>query len=462
MKKTLPHLFSVIVLSAFSQGEMTLPMLEHVYQSSYYNPAAVPDHKVSIGLPGISSLKVGYIYTGNQLLNGFEKQNGKSVFNVGKLVSSMPANNYLHIGTQVDFFHLRIKWRNSFVSFDAGNTTEINTNIPKEFFQLATFDWTLPGTETGRIFDLSSFNAKVLSYNHYSFGLNKMLRNFNIGGRINLLQGLASTVVSSDNLKIGLTTGAITLNNSINVQTSGLNNLNQNTATQFKNLGVSVDLGVTYKYRERLFLGVSGNNIGFIDWKNDIENTKYYQDQAKGPFRGLDIAGPIIRGDSLNNVSFADTLKNYFSAGADSSNKRQAFRTWLTPRIYLSANYKITDKFSVSAMVKFEQYIQWRYALMLGVQYKLGRILSLAASSTYQYEKITLGGGIVIKPGPFQFYVVTDNIPFPLYQIDGKINGTELNYPLPLDAKMMNIRLGMNLVFGNILGPRKQAFNYKE
>lgn len=463
MKKALLVVFTIWALSALSQGEMTLPMMEHVYQSTYYNPAAVPDHKVSIGLPGISSLKFGLINTGFQPLGGFDKQNGVSVFNIDKFIRTMPNNNYLHFGGQVDLFHLRVKWRNSFVSFDAGNITEINMNIPKALFPLMTLDWADPATEQGRSFDLSSFNLRMLSYNHYSFGLNKMLRNFNIGARINLLQGLVSAVGSSDNTRIDVSTDAIALNGSASAYTSGISNATSaqfsavDLATQFSNLGASADLGITYKFREKLFLGASANNIGFIDWKSNIENTKFYQEQTKGPFQGINAFPQILRGDTSANSSIMDSVANYFSTGSDSSIKRQSYRTWLIPRVYANVTYKITKKLSVTAMVKFEKYIEWRYAMMLGAQYKVGRVLSLTASTTYQYGNFTLGAGLMLKPGPFQFYIVTDNIPTTFYPL--KVSGA--TYTVPLDLKMVNIRVGMNLVFGRIFDPRKQALNFK-
>ncbi|MFN0049999.1 MAG: DUF5723 family protein [Cytophagales bacterium] len=462
MKKILTVIFSFVSLAAFSQGEMTLPMMEHVYQSSYYIPTAVPDHKVSIGLPIISSFKVGFINTGFLPTTGFEKQNGVTVFNVNKFVNSMPSNNYLHIGNQIDFFHLRLKWRNSFLSFDAGNTTDINLNIPQSVFQFATFQWSEQGSEAGRLFDFSTLNTQILSYNHYSIGLNKMFKNFNIGGRFNLLQGIAAVNVYSDNLKIGVTSEAISLSSSATVNTSGINAISNDPsqlAAQFNNLGGSVDLGLSYKLRERFFLGFSASNIGFIDWKNDIENTKYSQSQTKGPFTGIDAFGPIIRGDSLENVDFADSLSTYFSTGTDTTAKRTSFRTWLTPRLYFSANYKVTNRFNVSAMLKLERYIEWRAALTLGAQYKFGRILSVILSSTYQYENITFGGGIVLKPGPFQIYVVSDNIFATRYNLE-EFAGQKIPVALPYDAKMFNIRVGMNLVFGKILSPKKQSFNY--
>lgn len=470
MKKILQVPLFLLSIQVFSQGEMTLPMMEHVYQSTYYNPAAIPDHKVSIGLPVISSIKFGYNNTGLLLTKGIDtQQNGIVVYDIDKLVNSMPKNNYLHIDNQIDFFHLRFKWRNSFVSLDAGNTTDINLNIPKDFFEFATLKWSTPGSESGRTFDFSTFETRILNYNRYSFGLNKMFRNVNIGGRFNLLQGIASSLITTDNLQIAIGSDAISLNNSATIYTSGINKFQDTTtnsqsnatalASQFKNLGGSIDFGITYKFRDRLFLGVSANNIGYIDWKYDVDNTKYYQTQEKGPFTGVDVFGPILRGDSLNNIKFVDSLQTFFKTGTDSSIKTKSYRTWLTPRVYLNFNYKITDRFNVSALIKFEKYIEWRYAVTLGAQYKFGKFLSLTASSTYQYENFNFGGGIVIKPGPFQIYVVADNLFSTLYNIP-KFGSTEIGAPLPYDAKAINVRLGMNLVFGKIQGPKKQSFNY--
>ena len=463
MKKNLLVFLSFWSLAAYSQGEMTLPIIEHVYQSSYYIPTAMPDHKVSIGLPGLSSVKIGFVNTGFLPTSGLELQNNIQVLNVNKFIQNMPSNNLLNFDAQTDFFHIRIKRRNSFVSLDAGNTTQFNSYIPKSLFEFGTLDWTKPNSTEGRTFDFSNLNASLISYNHYSIGINKIFKHFNVGGRLNLLQGLASSEVKSENLQLAVSSNAISINNSLNVNTSGSKSLQNDpsrASTQFKNLGGSIDLGFTYKIRERLFLGVSANNLGFIQWNNDLDNTKYYQTQTNGPFKGVDVFGPILRGDSLN-VKIVDSLKTHFKTGTDSSNKRSSYRTWLTPRVYLSVNYKITNRFNVTALVKLEKYIDWRYALTLGAQYKFGRFLSVTATSTYQFETISFGGGIVIKPGPFQIYVVGDNLFSTLYNVD-KIGGSPIPVPLPYDARMLNLRVGINFVLGRILDPKKQSFNYQE
>ena len=65
MKKILLFACSIFAMQmGFSQNELTFPLLENVLQSSYINPAHVPEHKVSIGLPGISSMYFGATNTG--------------------------------------------------------------------------------------------------------------------------------------------------------------------------------------------------------------------------------------------------------------------------------------------------------------------------------------------------------------------------------------------------------------
>jgi hypothetical protein len=68
----------------------------------------------------------------------------------------------------------------------------------------------------------------------------------------------------------------------------------------------------------------------------------------------------------------------------------------------------------------------------------------------FRKSAANLGIGIVYKPGPFQLYMVMDNIlpasfvriSDPELEIDGLL--------LPYQIKNFNLRLGMNLVFGRI------------
>ena len=73
---------------------------------------------------------------------------------------------------------------------------------------------------------------------------------------------------------------------------------------------------------------------------------------------------------------------------------------------------------------------------------------SLSASASYtaenhQYDN--LGAGLAFRAGITQFYLVTDRIPV----MWNRIKNDNSNIILPENWNTFNLRLGMNLVFGN-------------
>lgn len=460
-------LFFVCTKEANSQGELTLPMMQHVYQSSYYNPAAIPDHKFSLGLPVMSSIQLQIINSGFSLNNLIKNENGVNKFDISYLRNNVPNSSFINLGLNVDLFHLRVKWRNSYVFVDAGNHSELYVNYSKDMFQFFTADWT-NDNEEGKKFDLSNVGGRFLNYNHIGFGIAKNFKKFDFGVRFKVLDGVVAGVVESNDAQIEFNKDLydISLKNSITAYSSGFNSFTsssnqaekdrQNTIQKrFTNLGFGLDLAVTYKVTQKFKINLAINNLGFIDWKNDINNVKYAQDPSSGSFKGADVLGPILAGENISDVTISDTIQKFFQPKSDTSIKRSAFRTNLTPRLYLTLSYNITPRIVVAGTVKLEYYQVILPSYMLGAQFKLGRIFSLTASSSYQFENLNFGGGIMIKPGPFQFYFVSDNLFTPLYKMKGdNVNGLYL----PLDARLLSARFGMNIVFGRTTSARKQPY----
>ena len=92
-------------------------------------------------------------------------------------------------------------------------------------------------------------------------------------------------------------------------------------------------------------------------------------------------------------------------------------------------------------MYNVYQFRRVRTGLTLGISHDIRRAFSVAVTNTTAYRKlINIGIGFIIKPGPFQFYVVGDNLNVLLSPIT----------PTSLNEKTFSLRVGMNLVFGRV------------
>ena len=47
-------ILSGMVFGGIAQSELTLPFMRDVFQTTYINPSVLPEHTVSIGIPGVS------------------------------------------------------------------------------------------------------------------------------------------------------------------------------------------------------------------------------------------------------------------------------------------------------------------------------------------------------------------------------------------------------------------------
>jgi hypothetical protein len=64
-------------------------------------------------------------------------------------------------------------------------------------------------------------------------------------------------------------------------------------------------------------------------------------------------------------------------------------------------------------------------------------------AANHRFDNI--GAGLAFRPGIFQFYILTDRIPL----VWNKIITDKSTIPLPSSWNTVNLRVGMNLAFGN-------------
>lgn len=426
-----------------AQSELTLPFMNDVFQSSYINPTVLPEHTFSLGLPGVSSFYTQFISNGFLPKNIIDFRNDSAIVVPAKLIADLKDKNLINSNTSVDIFHLRLKVRNGYYWIGIRNNLNFSFQYPKDFFALA-----LEGNEqfVGKNLDFSNLAIDATLYNEYSFGMALEYNKWVFGGRFSLLQGLTNIQFDPESLNINIDSSmysqTINANARLNMAGVPMNSSGDpsfehaqeldyitNYLTNFKNKGFSLSAGVTYKLNDRIRFSASFYDLGYISWKDSITN---YNLKGEHKFSGLDILQSYLSGGDFETGSIVDSLLEDF----DRDTVHQSYNTYLKPKFNLSATYKLfrrtTLGFSASGVYNKKLYP----ALTLGVSQGLGRFLNLLLNISYNQKTINnLGVGLVIKPGPYQFYVIADNV-FPA------IN--------PLYTTNGNIRVGMNFVFGRV------------
>ena len=174
--------------------------------------------------------------------------------------------------------------------------------------------------------------------------------------------------------------------------------------------------------------------LGFIQWNDDVKN--YVNDGSTFEFKGIDIDDFILKNnvDSSNNSSLErvlDSLEEAFNL----EEKNEAYRSNLIAQIYIGGTYQLSEKSKAGALIQNEYFKgKLNPSLTLSYNHKFNKWFHASASYTVinnSYNNV--GGGIVLHPGPVQLYIVADNI---------------LGAFQPQNARHMQVRAGINLVFG--------------
>jgi hypothetical protein len=209
-----------------------------------------------------------------------------------------------------------------------------------------------------------------------------------------------------------------------------------------KNTGLGLDIGATYDLTDRIVISGSITDLGFIRWKKNVTNLKA---DNKFEFSGLNMVDVVNGTKTIDEVGqdMLDSLKNAFVV----SNTKTPFTTYLPFGVSLGGSFKVTKKISLG-LLSYTRIIdkQIREALSLSANINLGNALSASLSYTaenYQYNN--LGAGLAFRAGIAQFYLVTDRIPI----MWNRITDDKTNIIIPANWNTFNLRLGMNLVFGN-------------
>jgi hypothetical protein len=258
------------------------------------------------------------------------------------------------------------------------------------------------------------------AYLEYGLGYNRSINEkLTIGGRLKVLSGIANIHTSRSEMKLWTNpvTYDINLSGGYGINSSNTfyfsDSINQENRTSaliqspfsFKNLGLGIDLGATYKLTEKIELNASIVDLGYITWKNNIQN--YSSKEIDYTFKGVDINAVLF--DSVNVAKgLQDTLQNIFKNQSNNS----TYRTSLYTRFYVSGRYQLNKMVSANVIV-CNQLLEShnRMSLAIGTNIKLKNWLAMNVNyAAFGGSYGNIGLGFVMKGGPLQVYFASDNI----------------------------------------------------
>ncbi len=456
MRKILFINILFITLSCFSQNKQILYNFTSVPQSMLSNPGSDIKYNWFVGIPLLSGFSASVGSSGFSVYDLFADNGVDFNTKLRNVVFSTSRNDKVSLNEQLEIFSGGFKlgdWqKGSYFSFGMYQELDVLTYLPKDYAILA-----LDGNQNylGKVFDMGDLNVKgeLLSVFHLGFHKNvseKLI--FGVRGKI---YSSIFNISSTKNSGYFYTTQGTNsfydqvISANVLVNTSGFLNYTDNYSGNVKsdiikktllggNLGLGVDLGLTYYPQKNIQFTASLVDIGFIKHSKEVESYRY-----KGFYKYVGIAPDFILGNSNDLIDeFNDAIP------LDSLNVK--YTTWRPVKFNSSIQYSFGDGRSSDCNCIGEN--ENKYANSVGAQlfvmsaprtplmaltgyYRRQIFDSLEVKATYTIDSFSsknIGLGLSSTIGKVNFYFLADNL---------------LEYKDVSKANSLSFQLGLNIIF---------------
>lgn len=430
-----------------AQFDNTLYNINPVPQSNLLNPAFIPSYQMHWGIPGASSIFLGYGNSGIKFHELFIKDNDDSlVINFADVKDNVFNNNHVGIHASNQWLNYGMKWKDFYFSASVSDVIDINLDYSDEVMNLLAYG---NAQYIGETVELGKTSLKAIHFREYALGAAwDFDSRWNFGARIKLYFGKAN--IDARDLQASLTTDEnyyyLTASTNFNINTSIPQNWKNGSPMSNgeylfynSNFGMGVDLGATFKLNDNISLSASILDLGWMQFDRYYYN--YSSNDVSWTFEGFEAAqfGGLTTDNIVNNFEhIGDSLLGKFQVKTD----YHRYTTTLNTRAYIGGSYKLSNKEKLGLVMRNE-YISKKYraAVTGSYYYQILDELGVVGSLSYSDRSISnLGLGayynldkIKIKNFPaFQFYLATDNI-FGVF--------------LPDYFRMASFRFGINMYF---------------
>lgn len=456
MRKIIFFFILSTAINCFSQNKQILYNFTSVPQSMLSNPGADVKYNWFVGIPLLSGFSANL---GSSSFSAYDLFANNGVdFNakLRNVVFSTSRNDKVSINEQLEIFSGGFKlgdWQeNSYISFGMYQELDVLTYMPKDYAILA-----LDGNKDylGKVFDLGDLNARgeLLSVFHIGYHKN-VSENLILGVRGKIYSSIfnVSSTKNSGYFYTILGTNSIydqVISSNILVNTSGFTNYTDNyngnagsdiiKKTFFGgNLGLGVDLGLTYYPQKNLQFTASLIDIGFINHTREVESYRF-----KGYYNYVGLTPDFILGSSN------DDLLQQFQDAIPLETLSVKYKTWRPVKFNSSIQYSFGDGRNSECNcegneIKYRNFVGAQLFVMstprmplmaLTAYYKRQIFDSLEMKATYTVDSFSaknIGLGVSTTIGKVNFYVLADNL---------------LEYRDVSKANSLSFQLGLNIIF---------------
>ncbi|MDA1119949.1 MAG: DUF5723 family protein [Bacteroidetes bacterium] len=397
-------------------------------QSMQMNAAFFPASKFYVSLPGLSGIHVA-ANNGFSFSDLFVKVPGQDSVEIDgdRFLKKLKSRDFLNVTSNISIFQFGISTKVGNFSVFVNERISGGLTYPKKTLS---FLWNGNGNLIGETFAEDDVRVKFNYFREFGVGY---AREFQLAGRplkaglrVKMLQGLVnaesdkdfgfSISTQDDQFYLDLTT------KNPEFRTAGIEADKASYFINNGNKGIGFDLGAIYDLNENIKVSVAVNDLGTIKWKDEVKN--YTVTNNSITFKGIDFEDA----DGFSEA-IADTLKAKFN---DETNTG-AYSSGLSPRTFVGGSYTM-DKNIFSATIS-NYFLAGNAQTAIGLGYtRIFGVIKLSGTISKMPQQLpSLSGGFALDLGPFQMYMVMDNL---------------LGYIDMTNAKYADFRMGINLLFG--------------
>lgn len=422
----------VVIYSRYSYAqEHTVLMLDELPQSNYFNPALSPKSSGYIIAPGISGISLGFENTGFCFDDAFQKdKNDTLYFNLNKLSEKISDYNLTTANIEIPIFGVGFTVKNNFFTISATNKTRADIVVPASILDIRYGNYNYK-TEKPVNHSLSDLYTRAFNYFEYAVGFSRPItERIRLGVKAKLLMGNFALYSNKLDVKIETiqddhkfimdvyTNGEIYTSAPLNVTHDEEGYVDEvewdsdiMSISSSKNTGVAFDLGVTYKLTDKVTIGASVLDLGFISWK---ETPNTFVSNNNFTFSGVNINGSV-KDDPETKVTdtYWEQLKDSLTRFADLRHKTKTFKTPLSANALIHLSYKPFKWLQAGGVVSgviVDKRLYARVSCNLTLRAKnwLAYIASLSIDPGYA---TSIGHGLALTAPGFQFFVIAERLP---------------------------------------------------
>ncbi|MEN8704406.1 MAG: DUF5723 family protein, partial [Polaribacter sp.] len=287
MKKLINLVLFFMVLQTLAQNKQIFYNFAELPQTLLLNPASEVNYKFHVGLPLLSGISSDFGSKGVVLSDIFANDNRSINDKIAEAIRNLSYRDFTKINTQIEILNAGFRLKDDYyLSFGFYQELDAIGYYPKD-----ALDFISEGNapHVNRAFSAAGIRYKADFLGVLHAGISKKVDDkLTIGGRFKIYSS-ALNVESNNNTGLFTTTGGI--NNiythyltdvNLKFKTSGLienneyitdvNSYLKNTIFG-SNLGLGIDVGVTYRITPQLEFSGSILDLGFINHKKNTKNT---------------------------------------------------------------------------------------------------------------------------------------------------------------------------------------------